>query len=105
MKTPELAPGPEEKSGKSNGGNSKNNEQQFKLPNKREMKQFDKGYEVASSVALSTISKATNKTSGGNVNKHCKLCHKKIAGNNWAVHKRTHSEESVPFDKCSGLSC
>lgn len=70
---------------------------------------MDKDSDVASSIAAapqSTVSKATNKTSGGHVNKHCGVCDKKISGANWNKHVKLHPDITpVLFTKCIGASC
>ena len=50
----------------------------------------------------SIISSATNKTSGGNIKRHCKPCEFKIIAN-WSQHKNNvHSGSEVESVKCAG---
>ena len=75
--------------------------------NKRDLKQLDK----AESQVGSMVSRASTKSMGGNIHKHCLLCDgKRIAGNHWAKHTRSvhidiQFKEGDNFDKCTKGDC
>ena len=88
--------------------NNNNEFQEFKLPlNKRNLKILDK--EAPSDIG-SKVSMASNKTSGGHINKHCEICNKKISGNHWSEHVKVHTKKGieksmVTFRLCLGDGC
>jgi hypothetical protein len=61
---------------------------------------LEKQQEAAISDIGSKVSMASNKTSGGNIKRHCELCgFKHIA--DWSQHKKkTHGGVEVPSVKC-----
>lgn len=77
---------------------TKNCEEEKETANKRKQKANDK-LDGGKSV-ISHLSDNTNKTSAGNIKRHCEPCEfKRIA--NWTVHKnKKHNGVDVPFEKC-----
>jgi len=93
-----------------NGINNNNEFQEFKFPlNKRNLKVLNKQQEAISDIG-SKVSMASNKTSGGHINKHCEICNKKISGNHWSEHVKVHTKKGieksmVTFRLCLGDGC
>jgi len=77
---------------------------EFKQPlNKRNLKKLNKESAVLSEVG-SNISLISNKTSGGNIKRHCELCGFKLI-TNWTKHKNdVHAGKEVSYVKCL-ISC